>query len=59
MFILELQGFIFVVFKAERVDEFHELFVKLISGNFVGERRVTGVLVHLQKINNVVFTGKS
>ena len=58
-FLLKLLWFTFVVFKTKRVNKAHELFIKLIAGNFVGERRITGVLVHLQKINNVVFTGKS
>ena len=55
-FLLKLLWFTFVVFKTKRVYKAHELFVKLIAGNFVGKRRITGVLVHLQKINNVVFT---
>ena len=43
---------------AERIDEAHKLLVQLIASNFIGERRVTGVLVHLQQIYNVVFARK-
>ena len=43
---------------AERIDEAHKLLVQLIASNFIGKRRVTGVLVHLQQIYNVVFARK-